>query len=241
MIDRIPELPGAGRLGRHVEHDEQSRSFSAEPAQLGKPRTKLWERYSPILDQGSLGSCTGNALAGWLGCAPHSTDREHAARYDETFAIGLYAAATRVDPFPGTYPPQDTGSSGLAVCKAAKRAGILAGYSWVFTVNGLLHALQTGPVIVGVPWYEGMDEPDQYGIVEPAGQVRGGHEFLVRGCVQDNTAPGGWWLLADNSWSESYGAGGSFWLSLTTWSRLRSERADVTVPKAEPMRAGGVA
>lgn len=211
-------------LGRLVEHDPRSRDH-AHPEQVGPASSVLWPRLSPILDQGQLGSCTANAMAGWLGCGPHATSTAAAASYDETFAVDLYSAATHLDPFPGAYPPDDTGSSGLAVAKAAKRRGLISSYSWCFTTAALIRALQTGPVIVGVPWYEGMDSPEGDAEVHPTGQIVGGHEFLIRGYESYSGM-----LLADNSWGTRWGWAGSFRLSLQTWDVLRRGRADVTVP-----------
>ena len=39
----------------------------------------------------------------------------------EGFAVKLYEDATVVDGYPGEYPPDDTGSSGLAICKVSQR------------------------------------------------------------------------------------------------------------------------
>lgn len=212
-------------LGRLVEHDERSRGFAHPTAGGALGRSVLWARHSPILDQGSLGSCTGNAMSGWLGCEPHCTSPVDAARYDEEYAIRLYSLATKLDRYPGTYPPDDTGSSGLAVAKAARRLGDIRSYSWAFSVMSLLSALQHGPVIVGVPWYDDMFAPDSSGEVHIGGNVAGGHEFLIRGW--DAAAK---LLHCDNSWGTSWGDGGSFRLSLDTWIELRRQDADVTVP-----------
>lgn len=56
-------------LGRIVHHDPRSKMFLYEP--VDKPvRNVVWQRFSPIIDQGDLGCCTGAAMAGWLGCSP---------------------------------------------------------------------------------------------------------------------------------------------------------------------------
>jgi len=229
-LERIDEQPGAGRLGRHVEHDERSRDYAVELEELAPAAAVEWKRWSPILDQGQLGSCTGNAMAGWLGCEPHVASAVEAARYTEHIAVQLYESATKLDAFPGVYPPDDTGSTGNAVAKAARSLGYITRYSWAFSVSGLLHALRYAPVIVGAPWYEGFDQPDAAGMVQPTGQIRGGHEFLIRGYKPGATLNEGV-LLADNSWSTAWGDNGSFRFSVATWRKLRAERADVTVPK----------
>jgi hypothetical protein len=142
----------------------------------------------------------------------------------------VYSKATRIDGVPGEYPPDDTGSSGLAVAKVVKRLGLIGRYGHAFTVRGLLHALQYQPVIVGVSWYEGFDRPDGYGVIKVSGQVRGGHEFVIRGYEHGHTDRDSY-LLADNSWGPEWGVDGSMRLSIYTWSQLREQLADVTVPK----------
>lgn len=220
-------------LGRTIDHDPRNRAHDVETRLANVPiRAVEWTRHSKILDQGTIGSCTGNAMAGWLGCEPHCTDPLRAALYDERLAVTLYSAATRLDRCPGHYDPadpdsQDTGSSGLAVAKAAKRAKLISAYTWAFSTRGLLRALQHGPVLVGSEWPAGFDEPDRYGVVTPAGVSRGGHEYLVRGYRPDD---GGGWLLCSNSWGPGWGLGGEFLMSLATWEWLRGLRADVTVP-----------
>lgn len=236
------EQPGAGRLGRHAEHDDRSRAYAVDPQPRTafRPEPVVWRRCSPILDQGSIGSCTGNAITGWLGCEPHCNDPAGAAQYDEHMAVSLYELATRLDRIPGYYSPgdpasEDTGSTGLAVAKAAKRRGLIGSYGWVLTVAGMLWALRTGPVIVGSVWTARMDRPDRDGFVTPSGAVRGGHEYLVRGWQDDDQ---GGHLVADNSWGTGFGCatdstpdGGSFKIRLSDWALLRKRRADVTVPK----------
>ncbi len=250
-IEILDETPGeGGRHGRHVVHDPKSREHDvARDAAPFAREPIMWERFSPILDQGNLpaqgihivgadgagvedlGSCTGNALAAWLGCAPHVHSVAAAAAYDEQFAINLYSAATKIDPFDGSWPFEDTGSSGLAVAKAAKRAGIISGYRWAFSTDGLIRALQRGPVIVGGPWFAGFDRPDSRGRVKATGPIRGGHEWLIRGWTPDPDGVGTDGLLhCDQSWGNEFGIRGTFTMSTRTWDVLRALRADVVSP-----------
>ena len=143
----------------------------------------------------------------------------------------LYEAATRLDSIRGAYPPDDTGSTGLAVAKAAKNAGLISGYKHATSITAALSALQTGPVITGVNWYEGFDEPDASGRVSIAGSVRGGHEFVVDGYDADAGL-----VYAHNSWGTSWGLAGRFCFSVDDWTRLLSEDGDVTqfVPVTQP-------
>lgn len=64
----IPETVVAGRrLGRHVAHDPRSRNY---PAELASEIRTVHHRHYGILDQKSLGSCTGNAMVGAMMTAP---------------------------------------------------------------------------------------------------------------------------------------------------------------------------
>jgi hypothetical protein len=221
------QLPCGPGLGRNIEHDDRSRAHDADPRTVIRVRIepKTWPRYSPILDQGAVGSCTGNAMAAWLACAPHASRDNLENPCDQALALRLYSLATRLDVWPGEFPPDDTGSSGNAVAKAARRLGLIRGWGWCFTTDSLIRRLMVGPVIVGVPWYSGMYSPDERGEVFPSGEPVGGHEFLIRGWL------GASGFLCDNSWGSAWGPlDGSFRLSRSSWDFLRRNRADVTVP-----------
>jgi hypothetical protein len=213
------------RLGRHVEHDIRSLAYAIEPWSEKRLQSALWRRRSPILDQAQTGSCTGNALAGALG-----TDSARTRGFDnvdEQLALQLYERATQLDRIPGEYPPDDTGSTGLAVCKAGKQLDYLSGYHHALSLHAALTALQHGPVITGVNWYDSFDEPDSQGRIEitPGAQVRGAHEFLVRGVEVSRKE-----VYCDNSWGDIWGLQGRFVMTWSTWDRLLSEHGDVTVP-----------
>lgn len=65
---RIPSTDP--RLGRHVRHDSRSRDYAYPTAGLTLVSTKHARRI-PVLDQGNLGSCTGNAGIGCMGTDPY--------------------------------------------------------------------------------------------------------------------------------------------------------------------------
>lgn len=227
-VRHIPEEVIAGkRLGRHVRIDSRSAQY-LHRAPRRDVQAQLWPRSIPILDQGNLGSCTGNAMTGALGTSPDfdSLPAGHPA-LDENEALSLYSAATKLDPYNGSYPPTDTGSDGLSVCKAAKNAGLISGYTHCTDLATMEQALQSGPVIVGVNWYSSFDTPNGSGYVaiSSGAYVRGGHEFVVRGID-----PATKMFHADNSWGTGYGASGSFSFSYDTMARLLAEQGDCTVP-----------
>jgi len=207
-------------LGRHVEHDERSRAFAVAAA-AAPLKSVLHLRHVPIFDQGDLGSCTGNAAAGCMATGPWKI------RTSEKTAVQLYERATQLDSIAGAYPPDDTGSSGLAVMKAVRERGWITGYHHAFSMHAALIALQHTPVIVGVNWYEGFDRPDAHGLLSIAGSVRGGHEPYLLGCdVDAHTVRGA------NSWGPDWADHGYFEWTWDVFDRLLHEQGDVTVPVA---------
>lgn len=228
VVRHIPEHHVEGkRLGRHVEHDPRSRDYAFEfMAAPGTLRNVHHRRYGGVFDQGNLGSCTGNATAGAVNTAP--IHHAHKALLKEADAVAIYELATTLDNISGSYPPDDTGSSGLSAAKAAKQKGYIATYRHAFNMQQALAALQLGPVITGVDWYEGFDTPDPDGIVRIAGQVRGGHEFEVVGFevaakLEDSL------VICKNSWGESWGKKGGFAFTVATWQQLLDSQGDVTI------------
>lgn len=225
---RLPELDGPGRLGRHVNHDPRSLRYLV-PSQ-GVQVSKTWTRRTPVLDQGNLGSCTGNASVGVLGTDPFVSTM-NPADLTEELAVAVYSLATKLDPFDGAYPPDDTGSDGLSAAKACKQLGLISGCQHATSLSAIVDALQVGPVIVGVNWYEGFDSPDSAGKVKVSGAVRGGHEFEVCGVdVEART------FQAINSWGTGWGKSGYFYFSFGDMTRLLSEDGDCTsfVPVTAP-------
>jgi hypothetical protein len=95
----------------------------------------------------------------------------------EADALAIYSAATRIDPSPGEYPPNDTGSNGLSVAKVAKKLGLIGSYTHAFGLDHFIGALQLSPVLLGIHWYQDMFTPDAKGFVHPGGTLAGGHEI----------------------------------------------------------------
>lgn len=222
MIRRIhlPERPGAGRLGRHVEHDPRSLAYAVSEA--GQIVSAKWERHCAPFDQASLGSCAGNAGAGV--CMTDPIWKAGRALTEED-AVRIYEQATRIDGIPGHYPPDDTGSSGLAVAKILKRLGFISSYRHAFSLKAALLALGRGPIMVGIPWYTAMDRPrGKSACVSIGGTVRGGHEVeLVAIDVKAKTVRGA------NSWGPDWGDGGYFTMTFDTLGALLAQQGDATI------------
>lgn len=229
------------RLGRHVRHDPRSKAFAfrAEPGTVLKDVEH--PRHIPILDQGQVGSCTGNAAVGALGtgilwAALQPVLPSAAAELDEVLARGLYSEATKLDDEPGQWPPTDTGSDGLSIAKACKVGGFISGYQHAFSLADFLAALQRQPVIVGTLWYESMFRPAADGMLEvdPSSGIAGGHEYVARRYRAADRMIG-----FDNSWGAGWGEQGSFWIDAGTFGQLLERQGDATIftPLAAPTPA----
>jgi hypothetical protein len=231
----IPEITVPGKpLGRRVQHDSRSLAYQVVPD--GTVATVRLDRVIPVLDQGSVGSCTGNAATGALGTTPcYPTLPASVKSLNETFALALYSAAETIDG-DGPYPPNDFGSSGLSVAKAAKNAGLISAYLHVTSIAGARTAIQQGPLLLGCSWFTSFDSPDANGLVAIAkgATVRGGHEVEAIGY---DTSTDLWELV--NSWSDSWGVGGHFFMSTATLTTLLADQGDMTlfVPNTTPAPA----
>lgn len=211
-------MPGLGRL---VEHDERSRMFAA--ARAPQQKSVLHVHNAPVLDQGESSSCTGHALAQCINTEPFAKCRQRFLNSDN--AYDLYSLATRLDSFKWTYPPEDRGSSGLAVAKAGWRRGYLKSYAHAFGFNAFCRVLQTQPVLVGTKWFAGMNEPDRFGFVFPSKGDEGGHKYLALGIDYAERS-----ITFLNSWGSSWGKNGRFKMKFEVFDGLLKQRGDVVVP-----------
>ena len=223
IIPQTDEQPEDMPLGRYINHDPRSwdYAYALDPTAYLTSKTHL--RVIPIMNQQGFGACTGFAALGALGTAPlYAT--VSGETLDAALAMKIYSEATKIDPFPGTYPPDFTGSDGLSVAKVMKTMGLIAGYQHAFTIDDALAALQSGPVITGIGWYQGFNYPDKNGLVHIAGTKLGGHEVCVVGInVKTKT------VTAANSWGPSWGKDGFFTFSWADWATLLGEGGDVTI------------
>lgn len=217
------DLPRA--LGRNIEHDPRSVDYPfPRVLPYRAMKTTYWERRCPVFDQGHVGSCTGNAAAGWVGT--DNVKREGNPSSNEDLAVRLYSLATGLDAFPGEYPPDDTGSTGLAVAKALKREHQCRMYLHGFGLRSALTALQVGPVLFGTAWHSGMVRPDSNGNLVPRGDVEGGHEYIGDGVDMERKR-----VRITNSWSEGWGDKGRAWITFSDLDDLLSDNGDVTIPR----------
>lgn len=209
-------------LGRHVEHDETSKQFPAPRLAAGVERHDVrWRSRRPPFDQGQLGSCTGNAAAGQLVTSDLRGTYRHL--YTEPTAVKIYERATVIDDFPGSYPPDDTGSSGLAVAKVALERRDILSYDHAFGIDWAIDNLMNGSQLWGTRWDNNMFYPDDQGFVRPGGGTAGGHEYLAIGYVTELNA-----ILYRNSWGPWGPLGGLFLMHVSDAGALLEDDGDVT-------------
>lgn len=223
--------PSDPRLGRHVLHDSRSLSFQVQPESITTLKSVRWPSRIPVLDQGNLGSCTGNATVNILATDQFlltqvvrnllsATD----ADVDEKLAVTIYTAGTLLDPFPGSYPPTDTGSNGLSVAKAAKNMGLISGYEHATSMAAVLTALNKGPCMAGTVWKGDMFNPLSDGRIKITGSVEGGHEYKLDELDVENRRI---WML--NQWNKTWGINGRAYFTWDDFASLMADDGDCTV------------
>lgn len=245
---------GPHLLGRNLEHDPRSRNFRAtvRPAILHPVTHSI---RSPHLDQADIGSCEGDTGAEWLNCTKAIRNRiafwnakmvgaKSIRRYlGEGDALALYSKATQLDndDIPGTYPPEDTGTSGVGIAKAMVAMGAIERYTWTFTMSDFLGVLQRQPVMIGINWYDSMFEHDRGGfVIEPKSSADpvGGHAvlaFSMRNLYSDEAKIGftNHWVNDDGTpWGVRIGeTDGAFWMRAKFFQELLiHQKGDSLVP-----------
>ena len=184
-LKRIPSTDY--RLGRHVVHDPRSRSYSLLPPTTfidrEQWRSKKVRVYDPRPNPNQChGECGGVSKCIQLN-AVGNRRKGRVLNMDDAHKI--YSLATTLDPWPGSYPPIDTGTSALATCKAAQELGYGGPYWWIFNgADGIIAAIQKGwTVNCGTNWENNMfyPDPNQRGLVTLGGGNAGGHLWTAIG------------------------------------------------------------
>lgn len=226
-FERLLQVAGTYRLGRHVLHDERSKDFDARILIRPRPLVDtVHEGLCPPWDQGQVGSCTANAA---LGCLMTKPLWNGSWKFTEVDAQELYRQETRVDDaqIPGHWEPTDTGSTGLWSMKVLRRAGYIREYRHAFRLSTVLHLLLDRPVSTGVTWYNSMFEVDNEHViqVDPDSGVAGGHQICLVGLDATRN-----YVRVRNSWGTGWADGGYAWLSFEAYDHLLHEQGDAVVP-----------
>jgi hypothetical protein len=195
-------------------------------------KDQLWSISTPILNQLNTNSCTGNAVAQFF-----NTDYAAPVRkakgvnwLTEAMALQFYSKGTHEEDDPSDYyPPNDNGSTGLDVAKAAVDLGWADKYQHTFTFDQFRSAIATQPVCVGTLWSDSMFTPDHNGLVtvgdlSDQSNVAGGHEYLALGIS---------YTLKQcrflTSWGAGFGLNGQFMITFDDFENLLNNQGDVIV------------
>lgn len=201
-----------GGLGRIYKHDPRDDDFHLT-APLGKTSRQF--RYwngGHILDQGQTVSCIGQAFAEWL-------DIRFKQFLDPR---GIYELAQRLETG-GTFDPE-AGTTVRAGAKLLKKLGFIERYHWAHkSIDALIHwLLEVGPAVIGVNWYEGMDEPTNGVDIHPTGKLRGGHGILADGVDKADGV-----IRLRQSWGPDVGTNGHLHIAIDDVKQLMREDGEV--------------
>lgn len=216
---RVPREVGFGRV---EQFDDASRAYgvahrlaAAAPAD---PRTWRWPVPPPApLDQGRTSECVPHSWVHEGIAAPIETRFADAAGTARTW----YRECKRIDGMPDA-----DGTSLLAGAKVARRHGLISEYRWAFSEPEVAAAVAwLCPVVIGIPWTEGMMDPDSRGLLRPTGRVLGGHAVLVIGI---NVEHGVYQVLS--SWGRQWADRGVALIRRADLARQLRQRGDACVP-----------
>lgn len=170
------------------------------------PPSRYWRRGPTRLNQGTLGACVAFAGANWQQSRPLTTAVTNQS------AINDYYACKAIDGL----PPGTEGTYDRALMKVYQDRGQVGRYLWAQNPDEFkAWILSTGPVLIGVPWFEQMFNPSADHYLTLAGNEVGGHEILVRGYSNYRKAYG-----IENSWGPNWGDNGLAWLHESDLPRL---------------------
>lgn len=219
------------RLDWVSEHDERSREYNIQDVLISgvTPFRQMWDEGT-VLDQGQEGACVG---FGWTGehlAQPEAPKTQPAQKDGNLFALGVYNNAKKVDTVPGE---DYSGTSVLAGAKVMQSLGLIKSYRWAFDIQSVRDAvMQEGPVVIGIPWKDGMYSTDSNGIVKVTGKQVGGHCILLTGYdpaykIGNKTYEVFRWR---NSWGSGYGLNGSAYIKVSDLEKLLVGVGEACVP-----------
>lgn len=207
------------KLGRIPEFDERSKNFPVRTLFRPQPLvSKSWD--CPIqLNQGNIGACVGFSWAHKLASAPLFS-----SGLSNEKGVEIYHQAQKLDHIPGE---NYEGTSVLAGVKAVRKMfpGSVTQYRWAFGLNEVLQTLSyVGPVVLGLPWYESMFEPDSKGNIKVSGMIAGGHAILCRAIYVELQM-----VRLHNSWGNSWGLNGDCFLTFVDLGKLLKEQGEACI------------
>ncbi len=219
-------------LGRIPSPDLRDKNFLmrrklAAPGAAALPVSKTWAMSGISLDQKDTSTCVGHAWRNFLRCTPIRTEKGGPSAFDiyrEAVKLDEWASNDSEATLPDFDPGLSSGTSVRAGAEAVTNDGRLKSYLWAFDLQSVIEwVLTKGPVVLGTNWYSSLFNPDAKGIckITPTATIVGGHAYLLRG-VNTKTAL----ALCSNSWGDSWGRSGEFYVPLADLERLIHENGE---------------
>lgn len=214
------------------EHDERSRQYgfgAVVPPDSVPVRPQMWTEGT-VLDQGREGACVGYGWMAELLCEPAAPSPQPTAQVGAVLASAYYKRAQVLDEFPGE---DYSGTSVLAGAKVMQENNFIGEYRWCFSVDQVRDAVITeGPVVIGIPWFDGMYETPPTGLVDVSGSAVGGHCITITGYhpefqIDSYSGPVFRWR---NSWGPDYGINGSAYVKYDDLASLLAQQGEACVP-----------
>lgn len=216
------------RLRRVMMHDSRSLAYESAPRDIAAPTTScLHEVHGAVWEQ-RVGCCTMCAACGMLVTKPFYRPYR---RFTMARIESLYSEETRLDEawFPGVWPPDDTGSSGIWSMKLLRRHGWIGGYQHAFSLNAALATIagydgRPGrPVSLGTWWWDSMDRPtrDNKIVKSPDAVKVGGHQYLAVGVDAERRT-----ARIRQSWGPDFGEDGYVDMDWDTLDELLHDDGD---------------
>lgn len=248
-MKQILELPERSdnpfRLGRHYEWDARSLHWPT-PHKTPAYNNTVWTDAGPLLNQGDVGSCTGDTVADLLNTdmfAPVRISKHKNCYFTQADAYNFYSKATTISGVGGGqfWPPNDVGSTGPAAAQAGVDFGYFDNYTHATTFDQFCASIEKQPVMLGVVWTNDMFSYDSAGVISVGSlntsNQAGGHEFMGRAIFYDKNLVlcRNHWLGADgvtpwNPLNDGIKLPGEFYITIPDFKNLLLMQGDVTVP-----------
>ncbi len=178
-------------------------------------------------DQGQTSMCTAFALSHAMADGPVTHPRQNPMMDPAT----LYAAIVGRDRAAGRN--YDGGATSLAMAQEAQARGWIGEYRWGYSLAEFVAGMRVGPVILGIDWYSGMDDPSATdGIIRATGAVRGGHEIVCNGADFTHGV-----ARLKNSWGRAWGKKGHAFLPFADLEKLIASGGDCVLVRELPTPA----
>jgi hypothetical protein len=182
---------------------------------------------SKCLNQGQDGACaafgSGHVLDYYF---------QNESQITNQFCFDNYNEAKKIDPWPGE---NYSGTTINAAMKVLKNLGWIESYQWHMTFHDMLVDLSYRPVVLGLPWFEGMSQPDRNGHIYMTGKKTGGHCLMGEG----NDKPVNTRSKLHNSWGIWGPMGADCWIDWDTFEKLYNlggQSAIMTPAKNVPVK-----